>query len=373
MKTKLLFGVMAFAMVLVSCKKDNDVISTMEQTGDANMRGMYVGWQIDSVNMQTTLAQYVLDKEAYTGKYYEVQTGNKKLYATTEVGLTWVDKGFAEDGLSFKLEITKGDQTYPMTWVHNALYDEKNQAYTSSLLDIYSTFNTAYETFTQLNGKWYYKDSTVFNDTIKTEQKYLKFDEVVSKNISWDSVQTLINYVASIQDTLHWYNEEFGKTVRDTVYYKETKTQGVYNAIAAQGTEASRILSTYDYIGNATEHFVTVQFGYEIADKPQPCAYSAWTAVYDTNYYKHPESAKYEITQVELENGVWTFSGMTNGKKFTILGKGTVKTHTEKDGVKKDDEQANGFQEFVISAYSAKDTTITLGEDKMKYMKPVMK
>lgn len=373
MKTKLLFGVMAFAMVLVSCKKDNDVISTMEQTGDANMRGMYVGWQIDSVNMQTTLAQYVLDKEAYTGKYYEVQTGNKKLYATTEAGLTWADKGFAEDGLSFKLEITKGDQTYPMTWVHNALYDEKNQAYTSSLLDIYSTFNTAYETFTQLNGKWYYKDSTVFNDTIKTEQKYLKFDEVVSKNISWDSVQTLINYVASIQDTLHWYNEEFGKTVRDTVYYKETKTQGVYNAIAAQGTEASRILSTYDYIGNATEHFVTVQFGYEIADKPQPCAYSAWTAVYDTNYYKHPESAKYEITQVELENGVWTFSGMTNGKKFTILGKGTVKTHTEKDGVKKDDEQANGFHEFVISAYSAKDTTLTLGEDKMKYMKPVMK
>ncbi len=368
MKTKLLFGAMALALIFTSCKKDNDVIGTMEKMGDENMRGMYVGWLVDSAKMQSTMTQYVLDKEAYTGKFFEISSGNARVYESSEANFVWKDKGYSKEGTSLLLDIVMGEQTYPMTWVHNALYDEQGRVYGSSLLNIYDTYSKAYTDFALLTNEWVYRDSTVYNDTIETEQKYLKFVEAVSKKITMDSVQSLIAYVASIQDTLHWYNKEFGKTVRDTVYYKEdSKNPGKYNATYPKGTEDTRIIKTYIYVGNATEHFVSVQFGSQIGSVPHTLTYSAWTAAYDTNYYKHPEVSKYEISSVVIEDGKWTFSGLTNGKKFTILGKGTIKTHTEKDGEKKDESKVDGFKEFVITGFSAKDKAMTLGEDKMKY------
>lgn len=368
MKTKLLFGALALALIFTSCKKDNDVVSTMEKIGDDNMRGMYVGWLVDSAKMQSTMTQYVLDKEAYTGKLFEITSGNAKVYESSEANLTWKDKGYSKEGTSFLLDIVMGEQTYPMTWVHKALYDEQGRVYLSSLLDIYNTFSKTYTDFALLSNEWVYRDSTIYQDTTKVTQLYLEFKEVTSKDISIDSVNSLINYVELMRDSIHWYNKEFGKTVRDTVYYKEnSKKPGFYNAIAAKGTEKSRVIESYTMVGNATEHFVSVQFGSQIGSVPHTLTYSAWTAAYDTNYYKHPEVSKYEIESVVIEDGMWTFSGLTNGKKFTILGKGTIKTHTEKNGEKKDEQKVGGFQEFVISAFSAKDKAMTLGEDKMKY------
>ncbi len=369
MKTKLLFSVMALAMVFVSCKKDNDVISTMEKTGDANMRGMYVGWLVDSVKMQSTMTQYVLDKEAYTGNFFAISSGNARVYESTEANFVWKDKGFSQDGTSFLLDIIQGEQTYPMTWVHNALYDEQGHAYASSLLNIYDTYSKTYTDFALLTNEWVYRDSTIYQDTTKVTQYYLDFQEVTSRDINADSLAALISYVETMRDSIHWYNEEFGKSVRDTVFYKEkSDNPGFYNAIAAKGTEKSRILESYTTVGNATEHFVAVQFGSQLGSVPHTLTYSCWTAVYDTNYYKHPEESKYEIESVVIENGTWVFSNMTNGKKFTILSKGNIKTHTEKDGVKSDETQTNGFQELLISAFSAKDKAMTLGEDKMKYV-----
>lgn len=368
MKTKVLFGAMMLAMLFVSCKQREDLLGTMEKIGDSSMRGIYVGWLVDSVNMQTTITQYVLDKDAYTGSFDEVRTGNQTIYGTTNANLVWQNHGYSEDGLSFKLDIAKGaDPAVRMLWSSATLKDPNNRTYSASLLDIYKTFTTMYEGFTALN-EWAHRDSTVYNDTIKTTQKYLKFDEVRNMGISWDSVQSLINYVATIQDTLHWYNKEFGKNVRDTVFYKLDSKTGLYNAIAAQGSEDSRTITTYNFVGNATETFVSVNFGYVLdGGTPQPFTYSSWTAVYDTNYYKHPESKKYEITEVKISDASWTFNGMTNGKKFSILTKGTIKTHTDKNGDVKNDEKKDAFQEFTISAFSAKDKALTLDEVKMKY------
>lgn len=368
MKTKLLFGALALALIFTSCKKDNDVVSTMEKIGDNNMRGMYVGWLVDSAKMQSTMTQYVLDKEAYTGKLFEISSGNERVYESIEANFVWKDNGYSKEGTSLLLDIVMGEQTYPMTWVHKALYNGQGREYSSSLLNIYDTYSKTYTEFALLSNEWVYRDSTIYQDTTKVTQLYLEFQEVVSKDISIDSVNSLINYVELMRDSIHWYNKEFGKTVRDTVYYKEnSKKPGFYNAIAAKGTEKSRVIESYTMVGNATEHFVSVQFGSQIGSVPHTLTYSAWTAVYDTNYYKHPEVSKYEISSVVIEDGKWTFSGLTNGKKFTILGKGTIKTHTEKDGEKKDDQKVGGFQEFVISAFSAKDKAMTLGEDKMKY------
>lgn len=368
MKTKLLFGALALALIFTSCKKESDFIGTLEKMGDGNMRGMYVGWSVDSAKMQSTMTQYVLDKEGYTGNFYEISSGNERVYESIEANFAWKSKGYSKEGTSFLLDIVMGEQTYPMKWGSNSLYDEQGRVYGSSLLNIYDTYSKTYTDFALLTNEWVYRDSTIYQDTTKVTQLYLEFQEVVSKDISIDSVNSLINYVELMRDSIHWYNKEFGKTVRDTVYYKEnSKKPGFYNAIAAKGTEKSRVIESYTMVGNATEHFVSVQFGSQIGSVPHTLTYSTWTAVYDTNYYKHPEVSKYEISSVVIEDGKWTFSGLTNGKKFTILSKGTIKTHTEKDGEKKDDQKVGGFQELLISAFSAKDKTMTLGEDKMKY------
>ncbi len=381
MKRKLLFGFMALALICSSCKKDNDVMDTIVNLGDQNMRAMYSVQTVDTASMLSSVTQYVLDKKNYKGSLNVVSAGNKAPLKTNQTLFIWRQNGINPGTLRYDLDVEFAVRDYvatKMEWAHGILYDAEGNAYPSALLDVFTNFQDIYSTFVPLTNEWNHKDSTIHCDTIKTTKAYLAWKEKTVRTITQDRLNELLAFFDQqwVKDTIHWYNQEFGKTARDTVYYAPVAGKpGCYNATYSDSVPSTRDIFEYPYVGNATENFITARFDFDASSGAQSFSYSAWKAEYSKDYYKNKTAttATSLVMTEEMKNVPWVLGIITNAKKFQIVTKGQLLK-------KKTTTQAGAVTEFThtqntvavtrqIESFATKDSTMTLDGTKMKYVR----
>lgn len=374
MKTKLLFCAMLVIAIMSSCKKDYDVMGTMKDVANKTVRTTYVNWSVDSTAMKSVMSQYVYPANGNEGAFQVASAGNGLPIATSQEKVIWEDKGFTEGNLTTWLTAThESGLVNNFLFAHMNLLDESGTLYNSSLLDIYKTYSQVYDEFVPLKGMWMYKDTTRYIDTTKVTLDYLKWSEQTSKNITKDSVDKLIAFVGQqwVQDTLHWYNKEFGTSIRDTVYYKATKSDpNLYNAISAVPSPASRVVEMYDTVGVATQDLIKFQFVCDEQGNQTGMMYSL-TEAYDRAFYEKPDTTAITATVMEtsMPAAVWCMSYLTNAKKFDMLLKGdetiTTKAFSGGNWVPVVEPEKDAYRGISISAFDKKKLTLTFGEVKM--------
>lgn len=374
MKTKVLFCAMLVMAVMSSCKKDYDIMGTMKDVANKTVRSTYVNWTVDSTNMKSIMSQYVYPATSNEGAFQVASAGNGLPIALSEEKVVWEDNGFAEGNLNTLLTAThESGLVKKFIFAHMSLTDESQTVYNSSLLNIYTTYKQIYDEFVPLQDVWSFRDTTRYIDTTNITHTYLRWTEEASKNITLDSVNKLRAFIEQqwVQDTIHWYNKEFGASVRDTVYFKATKNDpNLYNAISAVCTETSRIIQKYDTVGVATRDLMKLQFMCDAAGNQKMMAYQL-SEEYSKEYYTNPTSEKAiaTIEEVDIPEGIWCMVNVTNAKKFDILVKGdekTTKKMYKNAGWATFTHQACGaYRDMNISGFDKKKQTMTCNEVKM--------
>lgn len=379
MKRKLLFGFMALALICSSCKKDNDVMDTIVNLGDQNMRAMYSVQTVDTASMLSSVTQYVLDKKFNKGSLNVVSAGNKAPLKTNQTLFIWRQNGINPGTLRYDLDVEFAVRDYvatKMEWAHGILYDAKGNAYPSSLIDIYTSFQDIYSTFVPLTNEWNHKDSTIHCDTIKITIPCLKWEQD-KKNWTQSKIDEQRAYFAQqwVKDTIAWYNEKFDKHVPDTIRVVKEVSGGKFEVVYPKSKESSYDDVSFLYVGNATENFITARFDFDASSRAQSFSYYAWKAEYSKDYYKNKTAttATSLVMTEEMKNVPWVLGIITNAKKFQIVTKGQLFR-------KKTTRQAGAVTEFThtqntvavthqIESFATKDSTMTLDGSKMKYVR----
>ena len=374
MKTKLLFCAMLVIAVMSSCKKDYDVMGTMADVANKTARTTYVNWLVDSTAMKSVMSQYVYPATGNEGAFQVATAGNGLPLSTSEEKVIWEDKGFTEGNLTTWLTAThESGLVNNFLFAHMNLLDENGTLYNSSLLNIYTTYSQIYDEFVPLKGMWAYRDTTRYIDTTEVTDEYTKWTETASKNITMDSVNALIAFIGQpeVQESIHWYNKEFGTNVRDTVYYKVTKNDpNLYNAISAFPSKGSRKVLVFDTIGIASRDLIKFQFVCDEQGNQTGMAYIRNEA-YDRAFYENPDTTIVTATDVEISMpvAVWCLANLTNAKKFDLLLKGdettTAKAFSGGNWVPVVEPEKDAYLGISISAFDKKKQTLTYDEVKM--------
>lgn len=379
MKRKLLFGFMALALICSSCKKDNDVMDTIVNLGDQNMRAMYSVQTVDTASMLSSVTQYVLDKKINKGSLNVVSAGDKAPLKTNQTLFIWRQNGINPGTLRYDLDVEFAVRDYvatKMEWAHGILYDAEGNAYPSALLDVFTNFQNIYSTFVPLTNEWNHKDSTIYYDTIKITIPCLTWKQE-SKNLTQSEIDEKRTYFAQqwVKDTIAWYNEKFNKHIPDSIRVVKEVSGGKFQVILPKSTEGSYDDISYPYVGNATKNIITARFNFDASSGAQSFSYNAWNAEYSKDYYKNPTAttATSLVTTEEMTNVPWVLGIIANAKKFQIVTKGQLLK-------KKTTTQAGAVTEFThtqntvavtrqIESFATKDSTMTLDGTKMKYVR----
>lgn len=379
MKRKLLFGFMALALICSSCKKDNDVMDTIVNLGDQNMRAMYSVQTVDTASMLSSVTQYVLDKKFNKGSLNVVSAGNKAPLKTNQTLFIWRQNGINPGTLRYDLDVEFAVRDYvatKMEWAHGILYDAEGNAYPSSLVDVYTNFQDIYSTFVPLTNEWNHKDSTIHCDTIKVTIPCLKWSED-KKNWTQSEIDEQRAYFAQqwVKDTIAWYNEIFKKTVPDTIRVVKVVSGGKFEVVYPKSKVSSYDDVSFLYVGNATENFITARFNFDASSGAQSFSYNAWKAEYSKDYYKNKTAttATSLVMTEEMKNVPWVLGIITNAKKFQIVTKGQLfrkKTTTQAGAVTEFTHTQNTVAvTHQIESFTTKDSTMTLDGSKMKYVR----
>lgn len=379
MKRKLLFGFMALALICSSCKKDNDVMDTIVNLGDQNMRAMYSVQTVDTASMLSSVTQYVLDKKFNKGSLNVVSAGNKAPLKTNQTLFIWRQNGINPGTLRYDLDVEFAVRDYvatKMEWAHGILYDAKGNAYPSSLIDIYTSFQDIYSTFVPLTNEWNYIDSTIYYDTIKVTIPCLKWEQD-KKNWTQSKIDEQRAYFAQqwVKDTIAWYNEKFDKHVPDTIRVVKEVSGGKFEVVYPKSKESSYDDVSFLYVGNATKNFITARFDFDASSRAQSFSYYAWKAEYSKDYYKNKTAttATSLVMTEEMKNVPWVLGIITNAKKFQIVTKGQLfrkKTTTQAGAVTEFTHTQNTVAvTHQIESFATKDSTMTLDGSKMKYVR----
>jgi len=323
MKNKLLVSVFAMAVLLTGCRQHTDLTEIDSQIAQRTLQGFYACLSIDSVKVASTLYEWNLaeTEEGKVGYYRVASSGNGKDGDVTD-SLAWGPATMAADGLSMKVPVSlrKGGNK-ELVWSDGVVHVD-GYTTTDELISKATVLRTVSETFANLD--FVYNDTSYYITSVMDTTNYLAWKTEI---VSWpqDSIDAYKDYLITMADTLAWFNATYpSRAVPDTVRFSpKPQSDGTYKGLIPRAYEAMDIQEVKTNHGPL--HIINSEMIYNRnADLVNEGSYYLHEQTWTEEYYTKPTSklAIYTDCESKVTDAKWTFSALTNVKKFNVTFKG---------------------------------------------------
>ena len=323
MKNKLLVCVIAMAALLTGCKQHTDLTEIDSSIAQRTMLGFYAYLGIDSTNVASTLYEWNL-ANAEDGRvgYYRVASTGNGLDGDVTDSLTWDPAKMAPDGLSMSIPVSlrKGGNK-ELIWSDGVVHVD-GYTTTDELISKATVLRTVGANFANLD--FVYNDTTFYITSRMDTTYYLAWKTEV---LSWpqDSIDAYKQYLIDMKDTLAWFNATYpDKAVPDTVRFSTKKQgDGTYKGVIPRSYETADIKKIDTNHGPL--HIINSEMIYNRSnDLVNDGSYYFHEQTWTEECYTKPTSKDAVHTDYEstVSDAKWTFSALTNVKKFNVTYKG---------------------------------------------------
>lgn len=375
MKNKLLVCLFAAAALLTGCREHTDLTQIDSAIAQRTMLGYYAYLSIDSTQVATTLYEWNL-ADAGNGKngYYRVASSGNGLDGDVTDSLVWGSAKMAADGLSMTIPVTlRQGGNKDLVWSDGVVHVD-GYTTTGELISKASVLRSVNENFA--NFDFVHNDTSYYITTRLDTVYYLAWKTAVV-NYTLEQIDSAKQALIAYADTLHWFNETYpDRAVPDTVRFS-TKPQadGTYKgqvSVPYEDSEINEIKTNHgplhiinsEMIFNRTPALVAyVNTGsYYIHEQ-------TWT---EECYTKPTDSlAIHEDYVASVTDANWTFSALTNIKKFNVTFKGhwVMTLDSEVAGVAKPQQkkdETDYFFEIPLAGFNRLDGEVVANDLKYK-------
>ena len=372
MKNKLLVCAFALAALLTGCRQHTDLSGIDSQIAQNTMLGYYACLSIDSTNVATTLYEWNLanNEQGRVGYYRVASTGNGLDGDVTD-SLSWDPATMAPDGLSMSIPVSLrkgGNKT--LIWSDGVVHVD-DYTTTSELISKATVLRTIGASFANLD--FVYNDTTYYITSVMDTTHYLAWKTEV---LSWpqDSIDAYKQYLIDMADTIQWFNTTFpDKAVPDTVRFSTKKqSDGTYKGVIPRSYEAEDIKEIKTNHGPL--HILNAEMIYNrSAALANEGSYYFHEQTWTEEYYTKPTDTTAIYTNYEslVDDAKWTFSAITNVKKFNVTFKGHwhMTIDTEIGGVAEPQtvtDETNYFFEVQLAGYNKDEGEVVSNDLKYK-------
>lgn len=361
---------------LVGCQNDTtDLIEVDRQLAQKRLAGIYVYVDVDSVQMSTTLHEWSLkeDADGRTGYYRLAATGYGQDRDST-VTLTWEPAIMAENYLYVTVPVTTelGLQK-DLVWA-NGVINVDGYATEKFLISEANVLRKLHESFK--NFTFEVNDTTPAIFLSKSIWKYMAWNTEQRKEVTVDSVRAYNEWLATMKDTIAWYNARFKQNIPDSVKGKPN-AQGIYKvAIFPVGTEKKETVT--DTIKYGPAKIVNGKMVYNIEDGVYKGSYQLRIREWSLDYYMDSleTTSTLRDSSYQIVDAIWTPSHYINGAAFSVLFKGheTINMYYEEARVEKKNystDKAETYHTVNLKEYETLDSipSIKVGDVKFYLVK----
>ena len=364
-KTIRLSAIAAVAVIgLAACqqKDKTDLFAVDSDLAQKTLLGIYVGVQVDTANMNTTLYEWKLENgdAGRVGLFKLASTGNG-LDASEETSLTWSEAVMSDDKLSFTIPVVINGQEKNLLW-RDGVIETDGYVTTKQVISMADALRTINNQFA--NFDFVYNDTvnyvTVSYDTVP----YLAWETQV---VEW-STEQIEAYKAELLgmvDTIAWFNANFPPEARgatseipDTVRFAtKPLVTGLFRGLVPVSHEDTIINSESTVHGPLT--IVNSELVCNRSDaKVNTGSYSYRVQTWNDEFYKNPDSKKalHTDSAYVMSDAKWTPSAFTNVKKFVVSLKGNEKVTV--DG--KETSKAGAIIDLPLQSFESAKGTVEI-------------